>query len=157
LYNNRPRKVALSPYHYTANVYFKQDNPELPTFYFDPIINPISAYRVTMNDRNRKQATTEIEDLELDDDELEEIRMPDDFEPFLNEEPLYDNKTTDGIALLWAPRPYHMRTGRMRRAFDVPLVSGWFKERCKPDWPVKVRVSYQKLLKCWVLNELKKR
>jgi pre-mRNA-processing factor 8 len=28
---------------------------------------------------------------------------------------------------------------------------------CPPNQPVKVRVSYQKLLKCWVLNELHKR
>ena len=29
--------------------------------------------------------------------------------------------------------------------------------RCPGDHPVKVRVSYQKLLKCWVLNELHKK
>ena len=29
--------------------------------------------------------------------------------------------------------------------------------RCPADHPVKVRVSYQKLLKCWVLNELHKK
>jgi len=39
----------------------------------------------------------------------------------------------------------------------VPLVNAWFKERCPPNHPVKVRVSYQKLLKCWVLNELHRR
>ena len=29
--------------------------------------------------------------------------------------------------------------------------------RCPAGHPVKVRVSYQKLLKCWVLNELHKK
>ncbi|KAI9161166.1 hypothetical protein LWI28_015047 [Acer negundo] len=47
-----------------------------------------------------------------------------------------------------------MRSGRMRRAEDIPLVSEWYKEHCPPSYPVKVRVSYQKLLKCFVLNEL---
>ncbi|XP_010497480.1 PREDICTED: pre-mRNA-processing-splicing factor 8A-like, partial [Camelina sativa] len=47
-----------------------------------------------------------------------------------------------------------MRSGRTRRAEDIPLVSEWFKEHCPPAYPVKVRVSYQKLLKCYVLNEL---
>ena len=42
----------------------------------------------------------------------------------------------------------------MRRSLDVPLVSQWFKEHCPPNHPVKVRVSYQKLLKLYVLNEL---
>ena len=76
------------------------------------------------------------------EEELEEIQMPEDFEPFLDGEPLYTPKTNDGIALLFSPRPYCQKTGRMRRAFDIPIVSTWFKERCDPKNPVKIRVSY---------------
>lgn len=47
--------------------------------------------------------------------------------------------------------------GRCRRAIDVPLVKAWYKEHCPPGQPVKVRVSYQKLLKYFVLNALKHR
>merc|ERR1711871_1569995 len=75
-------------------------------------------------------------------------------EPILSERPLYTDATAGGIALYFAPRPFNLRRGRTRRAFDVPLVNAWFKERCPADHPVKVRVSYQKLLKCWVLNQL---
>lgn len=56
-----------------------------------------------------------------------------------------------------APEPYNWRSGRMRRAQDIPLVKNWYLEHCPPNQPVKVRVSYQKLLKCFVLNELKSR
>ena len=42
----------------------------------------------------------------------------------------------------------------MRRAQDIPLIKNWYMEHCPPNQPVKVRVSYQKLLKCYVLNEL---
>ena len=45
----------------------------------------------------------------------------------------------------------------MRRAQDIPLVKNWYLEHCPPNQPVKVRVSYQKLLKCFVLNELRTR
>ena len=62
--------------------------------------------------------------------------------------------TAAGISLLWAPRPFHLRSGRMRRACDVPLVNQWFMEHCPTSYPVKVRVSYQKLLKNYVLNQL---
>ena len=41
---------------------------------------------------------------------------------------------------------------RRRDAADVSV-----PRRCPADHPVKVRVSYQKLLKCWVLNELHKK
>lgn len=47
--------------------------------------------------------------------------------------------------------------GRTRRAIDVPLVKNWYMEHCPPGQPVKVRVSYQKLLKYYVLNALKHR
>ena len=59
-----------------------------------------------------------------------------------------------GIALLYAPRPYNLRSGRTRRAVDVPLVNEWFHEHSPQSYPVKVRVSYQKLLKMYVLNVL---
>lgn len=59
-----------------------------------------------------------------------------------------------GIALLYAPRPFNLRSGRTRRACDVPLVNEWFHEHCPQQYPVKVRVSYQKLLKMYVLNVL---
>lgn len=110
---------------------------DLPAFYFDPIINPISAYKV---DKNKAVSKTEIED--FDDLDLDQITMPEIFEPFLNDELLFDNKTADGIALLWAPKPFNQRTGKNRRCFDIPLVGSWFKERCDPKNQVKVRVSY---------------
>lgn len=59
-----------------------------------------------------------------------------------------------GIALLYAPRPYNLRSGGTRRACDVPLVNEWFHEHSSQAYPVKVRVSYQKLLKMYVLNLL---
>ncbi|ETO20865.1 hypothetical protein RFI_16345, partial [Reticulomyxa filosa] len=66
----------------------------------------------------------------------------------------YSENTSTGIALYWAPHPFDKRSGNMRRCIDVPLVNPWFKEHCPREYPVKVRVSYQKLLKVWVLNEL---
>ncbi|OMP01351.1 JAB1/Mov34/MPN/PAD-1 [Corchorus olitorius] len=75
-------------------------------------------------------------------------------EPLLSDTQLYTDTTAAGISLLFAPRPFNMRSGRMRRAEDIPLVSEWYKEHCPPSYPVKVRVSYQKLLKGFVLNEL---
>lgn len=59
--------------------------------------------------------------------------MPEEFEPFLYEETLYDEQTASGIGLLWAPKPFSQRTGKNRRCFDIPLVGSWFKERCDPS------------------------
>jgi pre-mRNA-processing factor 8 len=80
--------------------------------------------------------------------------LPEDVVPFLQDTPLFTDNTANGIALLWAPRPFNLRSGRSRRAQDIPLVKTWYKEHCPPGHPVKVRVSYQKLLKYYVLNAL---
>ena len=95
-----------------------------------------------------------FEEAAVTDEELDEFCLPDECEPLMSEEPLYTENTANGIGLFWAPEPFNQRTGRTRRCCDVPLVSAWFKEHCPQGYPVKVRVSYQKLLKCWVLNSL---
>ena len=58
--------------------------------------------------------------------------------PMLEELPLYTDSTASGISLYWAPRPFNLRQGTMRRAIDVPLVNSWFHEHCPPNHPVKV-------------------
>jgi pre-mRNA-processing factor 8 len=87
----------------------------------------------------------------------EDFELPEDLQPFMQDFPLYSDNTANGIALLWAPRPFNLRSGRSRRAVDVPLVKTWYMEHCPAGMPVKVRVSYQKLLKYFVLNALKHR
>ncbi len=147
LYNSRPRKVAMSTYHHPALYYVKCEDPDLPAFYFDPVINPISAFRTS------KLSSISVDDYE--DMDEEDFDLPDGFSPLLSSTPLYSDNTASGIALYWAPEPFCRRRGATRRAIDVPLVTTWFHERCPSGYPVKVRVSYQKLLKVWVQNELR--
>ncbi|KAI6689937.1 hypothetical protein NL676_026765 [Syzygium grande] len=143
LYNNRPRKVKLCIYHTPMVMYIKTEDPDLPAFYYDPLIHPITSIN---KERREKKA--------YDDEDEDDFSLPEGVEPLLNETQLYTDTTAAGISLLFAPRPFNTRSGRMRRAEDIPLVSEWYKEHCPPTYPVKVRVSYQKLLKCFVLNEL---
>ncbi|KAF8596751.1 pre-mRNA-processing-splicing factor [Ceratobasidium sp. AG-I] len=155
LYNSLPRSVQIAPYHEPKNVYIRTDDPDLPAFYFDPLVNPVSSRAVVP--RNASLVSHEDELFGpngADDDEWE---LPEDVEPFLAESPLENEQTADAIALWWAPAPYNTRSGRTRRAQDVPLVKNWYLEHCPPNQVTKVRVSYQKLLKCFVLNELKHR
>ncbi len=62
-------------------------------------------------------------DLLPEDDE--EFELPEYVQPFAAEVPLYTDHTANGIALMWAPRPFNLRSGRCRRALDVPLVKSW--------------------------------
>ena len=154
LYNSLPRSVKLSWYSYPQVVYIRAEDPSLPAFYFDPVINPISSRSVAP-----KNLTVSHEDeiFGYGNSEDEEFKLPGNMEPFLADEELYTNETSSAIALWWAPFPFDRRSGKMVRAQDVPLVKQWYLEHCPQGQPVKVRVSYQKLLKTFVLNELHKK
>lgn len=157
LYNSLPRSVQLNWYSHPQIVYTKSDDPNMPAFHFDPTINPISSRSVapkniSITHEDEIFGPGNVE--ELEDDAFE---LPADVEPFLADEELYNEDTSSAIALWWAPFPFDRRSGRMARAQDVPLVKQWYLEHCPPKQPVKVRVSYQKLLKTYVLNELHKK
>ena len=153
LYNSLPRSVKLAWYSHPQVVYVRAEDPSLPAFYFDPVINPISSRSVAP-----KNITVSHEDeIFGDGTEDEEFSLPGNMEPFLADEELYTSDTSSAIALWWAPFPFDRRSGKMVRAQDVPLVKQWYLEHCPQGQPVKVRVSYQKLLKTFVLNELHKK
>ncbi|CAF9937322.1 MAG: pre-mRNA-splicing factor 8 [Alectoria fallacina] len=154
LYNSLPRSVKLSWYSHPQVVYVRAEDPSLPAFYFDPVINPISSRSVAP-----KNITVSHEDEIFGHGNMEdeEFTLPGNMEPFLADEELYTSETSSAISLWWAPFPFDRRSGKMVRAQDVPLVKQWYLEHCPQGQPVKVRVSYQKLLKTYVLNELHKK
>lgn len=159
LFNSRPRDVHLPFYHHPACCYIKSDDPDLPAFYYDPIINPIPApARARASADGAGEAGGAAWDGVGDDfGDGVDFMLPEGVRPLLEELPLYTELTATAIALFWAPKPFNQRSGRTRRAMDVPLVNAWYQEHCPPHHPVKVRVSYQKLLKCYVLNQLHRR
>lgn len=155
LYNSLPRSVKLAWYSHPQVVYVRAEDPDLPAFYFDPGINPISSRAVAP-----KNISVSHEDLvfgEDDEDDEDDFQMPEEMEPFMADEEISTPDTASAIALWWAPHPFDKRSGRMVRAQDVPLVKQWYLEHVPAGQPVKVRVSYQKLLKTFVLNELHKK
>ncbi|KAJ4363928.1 pre-mRNA-splicing factor 8 [Neocucurbitaria cava] len=153
LYNSLPRSVKLAWYAYPQTVYVRAEDPALPAFYFDPVMNPISSRAVAP-----KNISVRHEDQVFGDgNDEDDFEMPDELEPFMADEEVAPPETASAIALWWAPHPFDKRSGRMVRAQDVPLVKQWYLEHVPAGQPVKVRVSYQKLLKTFVLNELHKK
>jgi pre-mRNA-processing factor 8 len=142
LYNSLPRSIHIPIYHEPHCLYIRTEDPDLPAFYFDPIIHPISSRGVAP-----KNETIAHETLVFGDgDEEDEFDLPESVEPFMGDVELETDNTADAIALWWAPYPYNARSGRTVRAQDMPLVKNWYLEHCPPGQPVKVRVSYQKLV-----------
>ena len=194
VYNSRPRKVRLAPYHYVQSTHIvgrdeaDEEDGVLAFETYPSQLNPIA--RVEKGDYGH------YSDMSDDFDEFEgnEFNVPlvgetddgsnvwiqnDTYEdvedeidhfsdgsvstalvnPFLEERPISTSKTISGIELYSAPYPFNTRSGQTRRTIDVPLIGHWFRDRVSNDleYPTKVRVSYQKLLKAWVLNQLHSR
>ncbi|GAB0136008.1 hypothetical protein EsDP_00004326 [Epichloe bromicola] len=158
LYNSLPRSVHLTWHSHPQTVFNRADDPDLPTFLFDRRINPISSRTVAP-----KNVDVTLEDEIFgsgnnEEPEEEAFELPAGVEPFLADEELENEYTSAAIDLWWAPFPFDRRSGKMVRAQDVPLIKQWYLEHPPSDRPpVKVRVSYQKLLKNYVLNELHKK
>lgn len=198
LYNSRPRKVRIGPYHHVSwnvpppddeddedEVMEDADNEDgegmsTRVLCFDSYpsqLNPIVRVdsRRTMDwhehggDEFEKVLPLVGEDVDDEHENVwsnvgdgntwepdEEVMASPTLVPFLSDAPLATPNTAAGITLYWAPRPFQARAGRTRRTIDVPLIGHWFRDRVSRDlnYPTKVRVSYQKLLKAWVLNQL---
>merc|ERR1719446_507247 len=122
LYNSRPRKVAMAPYHHQAVQYIKADDPDLPAFYYDPIVNPLPAYRTVAH------RTQDVADVDL-----ETFKLPAEVRPFLDDTPLFTDNTANGITLFWAPRPFNLRSGYMRGAQPVAPSAPEDAEQAQPD------------------------
>ena len=183
LYNSRPRRVAMGVYHSAAATVVRPEDPDLPAFYFDPLLHPISAYRtagVTGGSSSSSSGSGSGSSAESIASGLAAMGLPngfggsaaygddgegDDFggpplsfppgfalAPLLQATPLCTSTTATGISLYFAPSPFNQRSGYTTRVVDVPLIKGWYQERAPSGMPTKVRVSYQKLLKAWVLN-----
>ncbi|TPX14374.1 uncharacterized protein E0L32_005570 [Thyridium curvatum] len=154
LYNSLPRSVRISWYSHPQIVYEKTSDPSLPAFHFDSRINPISSRAVAPRNINISHEDELFGSGSNEEPEETAFELPAGIKPFLAKEELSTEDTASAIQLWWAPFPFNRRSGRMVRAQDVPLVKQWYLEHAEQKQPVKVRVSYQKLLKSYVLNEL---
>ncbi|KAF7557351.1 hypothetical protein G7046_g6055 [Stylonectria norvegica] len=158
LYNSLPRSVHHTWHSHPQVVFNRADDPDLPTFHFDRRINPISSRTVAPKNVDVPHEDEIFGTGNNEEPDEDAFELPAGVEPFLDDEELENEDTSAAIELWWAPYPFDRRSGQMVRAQDVPLIKQWYLEHPPSDRPpVKVRVSYQKLLKNYVLNELHKK
>lgn len=157
LFNSFVKDISVSWYHEPHNNVVRsadtdEDDSNLPAFAFNEAYNPIVPHNFSTAHSEHK----------LLDFNLDEISLPSSFTPLMSVDeetgediPLEPENTAAALTLWWAPYPFNRRCADTVRAQDVALVKSWYKERPPAGAPLKVRVSYQKLLKTYVLNELK--
>ncbi|SCU81555.1 LAME_0B07646g1_1 [Lachancea meyersii CBS 8951] len=140
LYNNRPRSVRLSWYSAPISCCVSKDRDEKTSaFQFNESFNLI---RKSPENRNKTLVSSDF-------------ALPSNFKACMEDMELETPETQDAFSLFHAPFPYNRRTGKTIRSQDVALIKKWFLQRPGSEIPIKVRVSYQKLLKNHVLNELR--
>lgn len=103
----------MAAYHHAPLYYVKADDPDLPAFYFDPIINPISAFRSDRQgglsyynwhrflNHTTFSSWIGVKSASEWDDDDDDLPLPDGMFPLLDEEPLYTDNTALGITLYW--------------------------------------------------------
>lgn len=139
-YSNLPIPI----YHFPSSLLISSSDPTSPPYFFDPSLTPISFRKFDSLDSSTNTSDSNV------------IKIILKKSPPLSHVPLFiPSLTSEAISLLHAPHPFSERKGRMRRALDVALVKTWYQEHCPPGQPVKVRVSYQKLLKASIARHLK--
>lgn len=153
LYNSFAKNLHPCWYHDPIQNYVRNSEDlvdlDTPAFSFSEQYNPIIPHKFSAS-----AAESKLLDFALD--EINAIISPLMATDREGEELSMDHENTkSALDLWWAPYPFNRRSGKNVRAQDVALVKSWYKERPPPDSAVKVRVSYQKLLKNHVLNELK--
>lgn len=94
-------------YHYPIVVFIKTEDPDLPAFYFDPLINPIGSHRHAVKVFLVYQWKVDIECVsynlclcqtnEVQPDDDEEFVLPESVEPLLKDTPLYTDNTASGM------------------------------------------------------------
>ncbi|CAK7904636.1 pre-mRNA-splicing factor 8 [[Candida] anglica] len=125
-------------------------NQELPAFRWDPEYVDIPRKR---RKPKKKRATNSADALEESYKSLlkPKVELP---TPFGMDSPIEPEFTASSISLYHSPFPFNRRSGRTVRAQDVALTKPWYKLHTSGKTPLKTRVSHQKLLKSYVLNEL---
>eukprot|EP00127_Corallochytrium_limacisporum_P002632 Clim_evm68s134 gene=Clim_evmTU68s134 len=166
LYNSRPRDVQLMRYSksHSAFVTFEEDretgeDETTEWARFNASINPIvHRSTTTLPDIDLTWGAPAPDYMTVDSagDTVDFVACPD-LLPDFGSEPLTSKATTDAILLLHGPKSFNDRSGRMVRALDVPLVKEWYLGKYPVDAPHKVKLSYKKMLKRHVLNELHRR
>ncbi|KNH06334.1 pre-mRNA-processing-splicing factor 8-like protein [Perkinsela sp. CCAP 1560/4] len=137
LYNSSAEYSPSAPFHEAASGYLRSSDPELPTFTFDPLIHPIPACPMGEADTPSEEGSP--------------------FTPFFENIPMSDAGTSEGLEILWSRPFFQEKAPKPKSAIDLPLVDEWYFEKCPTAYPVKVRVSYQRLMKHSVGNFLKKK
>ncbi|KAL6450089.1 PRP8 Pre-mRNA-splicing factor 8 [Candida maltosa Xu316] len=147
VYNSFVRKISIVSSPKNIDYKFNAADNGLSAFTFNTKFNPIVSHK----SRQSKPDLTS----EDDDDELEL-----DVEPLMSwsETSSNDEQVEEFKEVILEPEvspyPFNRRSGRTVRAQDVALTKDWYLRQSPRNVPTKVRVSYQKLLKNHVLNEL---
>jgi len=136
LYNSDVKKLNDYPYMYDNCVYTRSIDNDIQGFFKDPCL-----FKIKM--LSKKYLNNE------------DLKLKKFFSPLFEELFLYNKNTLYAIDLIWVSEPFNDRIVKKKRTLDICFSNSWFLEHCPVEFPIKVRISHQKLLKRYVLNKIK--
>jgi len=140
LFNSNVRMLLEQVYQETRRFVLNSMDQDLPCYVLDSSIYPI--------------LKSPIIDNSFEDND---VILPRSFKPIFNFLKLYNKNTIKAYTLLHASYPFFHKNILINRVIDIPLVKSWYLLHCPLNFPSKVRISYQKLLKRFVINKMLKK
>mmetsp|Transcript_19339 Transcript_19339/g.27230 ORF Transcript_19339/g.27230 Transcript_19339/m.27230 type:complete len:2264 (-) Transcript_19339:163-6954(-) len=138
LYNSNVNMVEDKIYLEQLSHIVKIEDTQLPIFLEESILFPV--INNIMSDKNRH-----------------EILVPKRFKFLFDFLKLYNRNTSKALNLSYAPLPFCNQNPEIKRILDITLTRSWYLVHCPLEFPKKVRVSYQKLLKKYIMNKIIKK
>jgi len=138
LYNNKVMNLPLSQKASPLRLSTRGGSSSAP-FFLNINAYPIS--RILKKKNEKKKA----------------LLLPTNFKNLFHELPFYSELLNDALELIVAPKPFDDRKLLSKRMLDVTIEKTWYLEHCPINYPLKIRISYQQLLKHYVLRESKKK
>uniref|UniRef100_A0A6T6SP05 mRNA splicing factor PRP8 n=1 Tax=Amorphochlora amoebiformis TaxID=1561963 RepID=A0A6T6SP05_9EUKA len=136
LYNDKCMYINDFPYMYYSNSFIKFNSSNYVSFYFDPLIYPINYTKHNI----RKKSM--------------EMLLSNRLIPIFFNYKLFNKYTKISLELLWSTFPYNTKILDIKRIITISMINNWIREHCPITSPQKVRISFQKLLKNYILNQL---
>lgn len=149
LYSQRVRGVGLAPYRApTEIVSSMHDDANCSAFHINAKFNPI--IDVSVGNPSQRNNAKEVEEALANDLDMPALT------PFWDEVSMpSDDEIRQGLNLFTQPNGFTSLRGGMTRPQDVCLIDQWYRSRCPEEHPIKVKKSYQRLLKQHVKKELR--
>mmetsp|Transcript_44709 Transcript_44709/g.74621 ORF Transcript_44709/g.74621 Transcript_44709/m.74621 type:complete len:2266 (+) Transcript_44709:990-7787(+) len=140
------------PYLYNSNVNLIDDK-----IYLDQLSHIVKIEDIQLPIFLEESMLFSVKSKNIEEKHAQDILLPKRFKFLFDFLKLYNRNTSKALNLSYAPLPFSNQHPEIKRILDITITRSWYLVHCPLEFPKKVRVSYQKLLKKYIMNKITKK